>query len=317
MARPAARSRIASIGECMLELSGSRRTGLRFGFGGDTLNTAAYLARLGARVDYVTALGDDPLSDDMIDGWQAEGIGTGLVARLPGRLPGIYVIRTDEGGERTFFHWRQSAAARHALEGEAGDTLARALDAFDVLYVTGVTLAILLPEGRERLLAAMKRAHDGGRMVAFDSNYRPRTWPGPDAARDIFRRACRVSRVVLPSLDDEKALFGDADAQACAARIAALGPAEVVVKDGPRGCLLATASGMELVPCPQVVAPVDTTAAGDGFNAAYLWARMLGLGPRRSAEAGHRLAAAVVLGAGAVIDREAMPDMTDFAAGAA
>lgn len=305
-------ARIASIGECMLELSGNERDGLRFGYGGDTLNTAAYLARLGAQVDYVTALGDDPMSDDMVAGWRAEGIGTERVSRLPGRLPGIYVIRTDEAGERTFYHWRDSAAARYVLEGAAGEALARDLDGYDALYVTGVTLAILLPEGRDRLLAAMRRTHTAGRLVVFDSNYRPRTWPGPDVARETFTRACAVSRIVMPSLDDEKVLFSDTDAEACARRIAALGAKEVVVKDGPRGCLLHTPKGLEAVPCPRVVTPVDTTAAGDGFNAAYLWARMRGLEPRRAAQAGHRMAAAVVSGPGAVIERDAMPDMADF-----
>ena len=308
----AAKMRIASVGECMLELSGNRRDGLRFGYGGDTLNTAVYMTRLGAHVDYVTALGDDPMSDEMIAGWCAEGVGTDLVSRLSGHLPGIYVIRTDDVGERTFYHWRETAAARQLLDGEAGDGVARRLDGYDALYVTGVTLAILLPEGRERLFAAMGRAHAAGRLVAFDSNYRPRLWQQQDAAREATRRACAVSTIVLPSLDDEIALFGDADAAVCATRIAALGPEEVVVKDGPRGCVLHTSEGLLPMPCPKIVTPVDTTAAGDGFNAAYLWARMRGLAPRRAAQAGHRLAAAVVSGAGAVINRDAMPDMTEF-----
>ena len=78
------------------------------GYGGDTLNTAVYLARLGVGVDYVTALGDDPLSDEMIAGWQAEGIGTERVIRLPGKLPGLYMIETNSAGERRFYHWRDA-----------------------------------------------------------------------------------------------------------------------------------------------------------------------------------------------------------------
>ena len=73
---------------------------LRRSWGGDTLNTALYLARLGAAVDNVTALGDDGWSSEMLAEWQSEGIGTGLVHRLPGRLPGLYIIQTDSRGER-------------------------------------------------------------------------------------------------------------------------------------------------------------------------------------------------------------------------
>ncbi|MGY8993853.1 MAG: sugar kinase [Rhodospirillales bacterium] len=306
------KGRIASVGECMLELSGKRHGWLRFGYGGDTLNTAVYMARLGAEVDYVTALGDDCLSDEMVAGWRDEGIGTDLVSRVSGYLPGIYVIRIDDVGERTFFHWREMAAARQLLEGVTGEGVARLLDGYDALYVTGVTLAILHPKGRERLFAAMGRAHAAGRLVAFDSNYRPRLWPDQGVAREAFRRAYTVSTIVLPSLDDEIALFGDTNAATCVARIITHGPEEVVVKDGPRGCLLSTSDGLFAMPCLNVVTPVDTTAAGDGFNAAYLWARMRGLAPRLAAEAGHRLARSVVLGVGAVIDIDAMPDMTDF-----
>ena len=68
--------RVACIGECMLELCGGDLSAMTLSYGGDTLNTTVYLARLGVDVDYVTALGDDPYSDWMIEQWRAEGIGT-------------------------------------------------------------------------------------------------------------------------------------------------------------------------------------------------------------------------------------------------
>jgi sugar/nucleoside kinase (ribokinase family) len=84
-------AKVASIGECMIELRHRGESDLELGYGGDTLNFAVYLARLtrgtGVAVDYVTALGDDPYSDAMLAMWRAEGIGCELVARLPGRLP--------------------------------------------------------------------------------------------------------------------------------------------------------------------------------------------------------------------------------------
>src|SRR6267142_7270115 len=108
-------SKVACIGECMVELKQADVGLFSRGYGGDTLNTAVYLARLGVGADYVTALGDDSLSDEMIAGWAAEGVGTGRVARLRGKLPGIYLIETDQRGERRFFHWRESSAARQRM----------------------------------------------------------------------------------------------------------------------------------------------------------------------------------------------------------
>src|SRR3954471_6023981 len=108
-------SKVACIGECMVELKQADGGLFSRGYGGDTLNPAVYLARLGVGADYVTALGDDPLSDEMIAGWAAEHVGTGPVVRLPGKLPGLYMIQTDEVGERRFYHWRDSSAVRSLM----------------------------------------------------------------------------------------------------------------------------------------------------------------------------------------------------------
>src|ERR1700682_2371038 len=109
-------TKVACIGECMIELKQAEGDLFSRGYGGDTLNTSVYLARLGVAVDYIIALGDDSLSDEMIAGWEAEGVGTQQVARLSGKLPGLYMIQTDDKGERRFFHWRENSAARGLME---------------------------------------------------------------------------------------------------------------------------------------------------------------------------------------------------------
>ncbi len=184
--------KIAAIGECMIELSARPDDGMALAYGGDTLNTAVYLARLcksGAvagdqriSVDYLTALGDDPYSDEMVASWQHEGIGIDKVLRLPGRLPGLYTIRTDQQGERSFHYWRTAAAAREMLRGERGARLAAALRQYDLIYLSGITLSILTHADRAKLLAALVHARAGGARRAFDSNYRPRGWSDADAA---------------------------------------------------------------------------------------------------------------------------------------
>ena len=147
-------ARVVCLGECMLELQGEAFGTMRQTYGGDTLNTAVYLARCGARdglrVDYATALGDDALSAGMLQRWAAEGLGVGLVRRLPGRLPGLYLIEVDEHGERRFSYWRDQAAARAYFDTPIGETpLEQQADAIDALYLSGISLAILPPEGRE------------------------------------------------------------------------------------------------------------------------------------------------------------------------
>src|SRR5215472_10639630 len=155
---------VACIGECMVELrqaQGGQSSGqggglYSRGFGGDTLNTAVYLARLDIKVDYLTALGDDGLSDEMIAAWTAEGVGARRVLRLPGKLPGLYMIQTDAKGERQFFHWRENSAARRLMDVPETDEILNSLMSYDIVYLSAITLSIYDAAGRERLLAAVK-----------------------------------------------------------------------------------------------------------------------------------------------------------------
>jgi len=294
--------KVASIGECMIEFSAARDGLFARGFGGDTLNTAVYLSRLGIDTSYVTALGDDALSEAMLAAWRAEGIRTDEVLRVPGRVPGLYMIERDARGERSFLYWRDRAPAREFFD-RADDAALDRLSRFDWLYLSGISLSLYGETGRARLrelLAAVRR--NGGR-IAFDGNYRPRGWSDAESARRAFNAILPLVDLALPTLEDEQALFGDAEAGACVARLKAHGVGEIVVKRGPLGCRIEAGD----IPPPKIVQPVDTTAAGDSFNAAYLAARILGVAPEEAARAGHRLASAVIMAPGAVIAREAMP----------
>ena len=297
---------VACIGECMIELKQAGSGLYSRGFGGDTLNTAVYLARLGVPVDYITALGDDPLSDEMIAGWQAEGVGTARVARLAGKLPGIYLIATDAKGERRFFHWRESAAARSLLDLPETEGLLRSLAGYRLVYLSAITLSILSEPARARLLAALREARARGARIAFDTNFRARLWPDLDVARRVFREAFETSDIALASTEDLLPLYPGASTEALFAMIAS---GEVVLKLAEPASLLRVGGAVRRVDAAPVTEPVvDTTAAGDSFAAAYLAARLAGAAPEAAARAGHNLAGRVVCHPGAIIPRSAMPD---------
>jgi len=299
-------TRVASIGECMIELKQAGGGLYSRGYGGDTLNTAVYLARLGVAVDYITALGDDPLSAEMIAGWVAEGVGTGRVMRLEGRLPGIYLIGTDAKGERRFFHWRENAAVRSLLDLPETASLLEALGEYDLVYLSAITLGIYRSEARARLLAALREARNNGTRIVFDTNFRIRLWPDLDVARAIYAKAFEAADIVLASSEDLQLLFPDEAADALLARIAAN---EVVLRMAEPVSIVRAAGKTQLLRAEPVGAPVvDTTAAGDSFAAAYIAARLAGAEPIDAARAGHRLAGVVVCHPGAIIPRSAMPD---------
>ncbi|HWZ39512.1 MAG TPA: sugar kinase [Bradyrhizobium sp.] len=296
---------VACIGECMIELKQAGGGLYSRGFGGDTLNTAVYLARLGVAVDYITALGDDPLSDEMVAGWAAEGVGTSKVARLAGRLPGIYLIATDASGERRFFHWRETAAARSLLDLPETESLLQSLGGYDLVYLSAITLSIFTESARGRLLAALRQARSRGTRVAFDTNFRARGWPDLNIARRIFREAFEASDIALASTEDLLPLYPGENTEALLAKIPG---SEVVLKLAEPASVLRVAGAPCRIEAEPVTAPVvDTTAAGDSFAAAYLASRLAGAGPVEAARAGHRLAGVVVCHPGAIIPRSAMP----------
>ncbi len=298
--------RIACIGECMIELRQQPDGSLTRGFGGDTLNTAVYLARLGAAVDYATALGDDPWSDEMIAAWSVEGVGTGLVRRLPGSLPGLYIIQTDAGGERRFHYWRDSAAARRMFSGPGGAELLERLEGYDLLYLSGITLSILDGAGRAGLFGAVDRVRARGGRLVFDTNFRPRGWPDLDGARALYRQALARSDIVLASTEDLAPLFGSTGEAELLHHAAG---AERVLKLAQPAVQVMQAGTVVLVEADPVDPVADTTAAGDSFAAAYLMARLLGRSPAAAARSGHRLAGTVVGHRGAIIPRCAMPSL--------
>ncbi|MCJ2034367.1 sugar kinase [Methylobacterium sp. J-068] len=300
--------RVGCIGECMVELVERPDGSLTRGFGGDTLNTALYLARLGVPVDYVTAIGDDPWSTDMVAAWADEGIGLGGVRRLPGRLPGLYLIRTDARGERSFHYWRDSSAARDLFAGPDAAPPWTDPATYDLVYLSGISLSLYGETGRARLRAILAALRGRGGRVAFDTNYRAPGWPDPDAARRAFRETLAEADLIFTSADDLQALFGPTGLDEV---LRHRGRAEIVLREMPAGKAMARVfhgTGEARLPADPVEAILDTTAAGDSFAAAYLAARLAGSTPLEALRDGHRLAGTVIRHRGAVIPRAAMPD---------
>jgi 2-dehydro-3-deoxygluconokinase len=301
--------RIACLGECMIELSDLAAPDGRIALGvaGDTLNTAVYLARAlpegVARIAYLTALGEDTLSDRICRFIAAERIETGLIARRADRLPGLYAIETDAAGERRFRYWRETSAARAMFE--PGALTLDLLEGFDVIYLSGITLAILPEADRDALLGRLGALRAAGRRIVFDSNHRLALWPDAETARATIDRAWGACSIALPSLDDEIALHGPTAAENVLERIAGLGVAEIALKRGAAGPILHHGTRILRPDCAPAARVVDTTAAGDAFNAGYLAARLTGLTPLAAAQAGHALACRVIAAPGAIIARDA------------
>lgn len=296
--------RFVSVGECMIEMSGGEDGTYRLGYAGDTLNTAWYARAMLPEdwdVDYVTALGDDMYSEQMADFFIENGIGVDYIQMAEGRRPGLYMIHQKDG-DRHFTYWRgQSAAKAMAEDPEA---LYEAFEGADIAYFSGISLAILHPRARGKLMKAIHLAKEGGARVAFDPNERPALWSSPKVMGSTIAAAAILADVVLPTFPDEQALFGDASPEAVAERYLSWGAEEVVVKNGAEPAFVASREARGFVAPRPGAKSVDPTGAGDSFNGAYLAARADGASPLEAAAEAHALAAIVIGHKGALVPHE-------------
>lgn len=297
--------KVLSIGECMIELSREDDGRFSLAFGGDTFNTAVYLARLGANVSYLTALGSDPYSSQLMSLARSEGIGTDDIQIADGRSAGLYLIETNNG-ERSFWYWRDSSPARDVFrEDNVKDALAAVAKA-DVIYLSGITLSLYQSECLDRLAEALGEARARDAMIVMDSNYRPRGWPGEKShTQSVFQRFWSFASIALPTFDDEQDLWDDASAHDTVQRLQALGVPEICVKLGRDGAHVAAGGTQDHITTNMIASPVDTTAAGDSFNAAYLAARLNDRNPAEAVSIANRLAGIVVSHRGAIAPKSA------------
>jgi 2-dehydro-3-deoxygluconokinase len=310
---------IAAIGEVMVELApfpidiletlnnisiAKSRDIMALSFAGDTYNTSVYMARLGLQTDYVTNLGEDTYSQKIMQRMADENIGTNMIQCLPGRSPGLYIIRNTPDGEREFFYWRKEAPARELFSTQENtEALFQKLKQCDCVYLSGITLAIIGEQSRQHLLGLLQKLRAENVTVAFDSNYRPRLWHSKEEAQAAMLQIMQHTDIALLTLDDELLLWGDDTIEGCKARYAACNLRELILKRGAEDAVIITANSQVHIPVPPVANVIDTTGAGDTFNAGYLAARLQNASAEDAARQGIRCAGVIIRHRGAVIER--------------
>lgn len=294
--------RVICIGECMVEFRAVDSDRFARSYAGDAYNTAIYLKRSlpGAEVCFLSATGDDPVSQAMRRDWRAQEIDDSLTFTVSGGSPGLYVIENDTLGERRFQYWRSNSAARRwlALLQEHGESI---LWGADILYLSGITLAVLNPEERPRAIELMRRLRSRVGRIAFDPNVRMVLWETPESAASTIAAAMSACDIALPSTEDLKLLFNIEEPQQQLDLLREWSVHEVALTLGPDGCAIADGESRTRLPAPKVTGVIDTSGAGDAFNGAYLAGRLLGNSPAQAAREGLIVASRVVTHAGAIV----------------
>jgi 2-dehydro-3-deoxygluconokinase len=294
---------LVAIGEGMVEFHAkadfaSAQTFHR-GFAGDVVNSLIHASRLGLRTALVSRIGDDAFAPALLAEWSAEAVDLTHAPVVPGEN-GLYFILTDANGEREFLYRRAGSAASQIGPGDIDPAL---LGAARFVLVSGITQAI--SASAEAAVAAVC-ALDGARAnTVYDPNYRPRLWAQRgrvEAAQRAFTAIAGQVAWILPSFPADLPLIGAEalDPNAALAAFAATSGANVALKLGADGVLLQI--GGQVTHVPAVPAPliVDTTGAGDAWNAAFLHGLARAQAPEQAAAAANRYAAGILGYRGAI-----------------
>jgi 2-dehydro-3-deoxygluconokinase len=288
---------LISLGECLVEFNHSDDRSFNATFAGDAFNVLFYVARLGLRTAFVSAVGDDLFTPMILEGIEREGIDTSHLLRLGGVRNGLYFIELDEQREYTFHFWRQNSAATETLLRNDIDELAGFISRSRYFLFTGVGLAILKDPARldELLLKIQGRA-----QIIFDTNYRLRLWNSPDEYRRRVESILPFVDVLLPTRGDIEAAWPANDISHTLRRLKEMGPDIIAMKSGADGCGLWSDNGLVEYPAPVGISVVDTTGAGDAFNAGFIAGLVRGEELKVCCDLGQRVASQALAVQGAI-----------------
>ena len=267
---------LISIGECMIELFSEEPIEEADTFtrslAGDSFNICVAAQRLGTSSGYVTRLGDDPFAAYLLNTWNSLGIDTSQVKTVEG-FNAVHFVALMPDGDREFVYYRSGSAPTTL---EPNDLNPDYIGSAKVLHCSGIAQAIS-ESARATVLRAAQIAKERGLKVSYDPNYRYQLW-SPEEIREAASELLPFVDYFLPnSSDDAPALIGSDDPYRMVRHYRDMGVPVVAVTRGEEGAVIGSEDGIVGIPAYSPGGPIDTTAAGDAFNGAFIHGLLNGM----------------------------------------
>lgn len=236
-------------------------------FGGAPFNYAVAIARLGANVGAIAAVGKDPFGEFLVETLRRNRVDTSQV-RIKNARTTLAFVLPERSGERSFFFYRKPWTETADTLLSPSDVETAYLRGVKILHYSGVALTHS-PE-REAISKAVRETRASGGLVSYDPNIRLGLWASADELRAVNEEAMKTADIILLARDEAEFLFGTANPRRVSAEIfRKYHPRYVAVKLGDQGSYVEDESGNAISKPAYKVAVVDTTGAGDGWAAAF------------------------------------------------
>ncbi|MCX8170563.1 MAG: sugar kinase [Candidatus Bathyarchaeota archaeon] len=309
---------IVGIGEVLIDfiatepVSYIEASTFRKFFGGAPMNTLVGAVRLGLTAGAITVVGDDPFGHFLLRELERNGVDVSRVkVKRNVRTTLAFVVNDPETGERMFIFYRSPW-----IKGTSVDSLSpedidyNYISSAKILHVSGFALSV--NPSRKAILNAIKYAKERGIKVSFDPTLRLDVWRTERTIRSVYNKVLKFSDIAMFSREEAEFTFGTSEPEKAADKALRYGVEIVGIKLGEKGALVKTRDGRRVFAPAFKVKPVDTTGAGDGWNAGLILGIIRGWDLEKCVKIANAVGAFVVTKHGAITALPYREELNNF-----
>ena len=295
------KTKICSIGEAMIEISNIKDSFYNQSFAGDTLNFCNYLDKKKLNAFFLSAIGKSEINQSLLEFVKSKKISTKHIKQINQFEVGLYLIKNKINGEKQFFYWRNESAAKQYFNSIDFLNLYKELKNFDYIYFSGITLSIIHISKLNNFIKLLKLLKSKKIKIVFDFNIRPSRWNKKNL--NIFLDSVlKIVDICFLSGEDMNYWKNKNNIKSYEQIVRKYKIKHSIFRKNAKYTYLFLNKTRYVFKNKLIKKVVDTSGAGDGFNAAYLSNFIVNNDPVLALKAGSSLGSKIVMKKGAIVD---------------
>ena len=292
---------VCSIGEAMIEISNIKNSSYSQSFAGDTLNFCNYLDKKKLNAFFLSAIGKSEINQSLLDFVKSKNISTKYIKQINQFEIGLYLIKNKDNGEKQFFYWRDESAAKQYFNNIDFLNLYKELKNFDYIYFSGITLSIIHISKLNNFIKLLKLLKSKKIKIVFDFNIRPSRWNKKNL--NIFLDSVlKIVDICFLSGEDMNYWKNKNNIKSYEQIVRKYKIKHSIFRKNAEYTYVFLNKTRYVFKNKLIKKVVDTSGAGDGFNAAYLSNFIVNNDPVLALKAGSSLGSKIVMKKGAIVD---------------